>query len=160
MFAPQSELEWKVADRLRARGVYVSNEVIASGSGFQQTLSALADVVGVAVSETDPAKVADLARSGDPLSLEMCRMRARCTMAALGDAALAANATGGVFVAGGVSLHLKQWLAEPAAIACFRARGPRSELLADAPIRLITGDYAALKGAAALWRDQQERGWI
>lgn len=160
LFAPQSDLEWKVALRLREQGVYVSNEVIASGSGFEQTLGALADVMGVTVETSDPGEIIARAKAGDPLTLEMCRLRARATMSALGDAALAANATGGVYVAGGVAAHIRQWLVEDEAIARFRDRGPRSELLANIPIRLITGDRAALVGAAALWRDQQERGWI
>lgn len=160
MFAPQSELEWKVAERLRQDGVYVSNEVIASGSGFKQTLDALAEVMNLPVGTSDPAMVISQAEAGDPLALELCRLRARCTMSALGDAALAANATGGVFVAGGVSAHLKTWLMEPDAIARFRQRGPRSGLLADVPIQLVTGDRSALIGCAALWRDQQLHGWI
>lgn len=160
LFAPQNELEWKIAERLRADGVYVSNEIIASGSGFEQTLAALADVLGVKATEHDPGRLVELARAGDRLGVEMCRLRARCTMAALGDAALAANATGGIFVAGGVSPHLRDWLREPEALARFRERGPRSALLAHIPIRLITGDTVALTGAAALWRDQQTRGWL
>src|SRR6185503_14462314 len=33
-FAPQTETEWKLAERLRAKLGYVSNEIVASGSGF------------------------------------------------------------------------------------------------------------------------------
>lgn len=160
LFAPQTELEWRLAERLRAKGIYVSNEVIASGSGFASTLEALSEVMGLDVSSDDPAEVVRRAASGGHFELELCRLRARCTMSALGDAALAANARGGVFVAGGVSPHLSPWLAEPAALARFRERGARSDVLADIPIQLITGDEAALVGAAALWRDEQSRGWI
>lgn len=160
LFAPQTEVEWRLAERLRAKGIYVSNEVIASGSGFASTLHALSEVMGLDVSSEDPTEVVKRAASGENLELEHCRLRARCTMSALGDAALAANARGGVFVAGGVSPHLLPWLTEPGAVARFRDRGARSDVLADIPIQLITGDEAALVGAAALWRDRQSRGWI
>ncbi len=159
-FSPETDLEWRVAETLRANGVYVSNEVIASGSGFRVTLDALAMVLDLPVTTDDPAAIIEQAEKGDALALALCRLRARCTMAALGDAALAANATGGVFIAGGVSPYLEPWLTEAEAIARFRKRGPRSPLLADIPIRLVTGDKGALLGAAALWRDKQERGWI
>ncbi len=160
LFAPQDGLEWRIAERLRARGVYVSNEVIASGSGFEHTLVALGEALNAEVTTRDPAELLSRAKAGDELGLAMCRLRARCTMAALGDAALAANATGGVYIAGGVSAYIKEWLLEEETIARFRQRGPRSELLANIPIQLVTGDTAALIGAAALWRDQQARSWV
>ena len=80
--------------------------------------------------------------------------------AALGDAALSANTTGGVFLAGGVAARLEPWLREASALARFHARGPRTELLRDVPIRLITSETAPLLGAALLWLDRASRGWI
>ena len=39
-------------------------------------------------------------------------MRARAVMTSMGNLALVANATGGVFIAGGVALHIEPWLRE------------------------------------------------
>jgi len=134
--------------------------------GFERTLKALAEAMGKdlpplpADEGAQQAEVLQLAQAGDPLALEFCRLRARTVMAALGDAALSANTTGGVFVAGGVAARLEPWLREASALACFHARGPRTGLLQNVPIRLITSETAPLLGAALLWRDKRSRGWI
>jgi glucokinase len=175
LFTPQTELEWCVAENLRAsenaldaalpdggkrHKPYVSNEIVAAGAGFDATLAALADAMGVKRAALSPAEVETRAAAGDPLSLEMCRLRARTVMSALGDAALSANTTGGVFIAGGVAVRLEPYLKEAAALARFRERGPRTELLSEMPIRLIVSEEAPLLGAACLWLDDRARGWL
>jgi glucokinase len=116
--------------------------------------------MGVKRAALSPAEVETRAAAGDPLSLEMCRLRARTVMSALGDAALSANTTGGVFIAGGVAVRLEPYLKEAAALARFRERGPRTELLSEMPIRLIVSEEAPLLGAACLWLDDRARGWL
>jgi len=166
LFTPQTDLEWRMTQALRDVAGYVSNELVAAGVGFKRTLEALAQVMGrdlpplPADEGAQQAEVLQLAQAGDPLALEFCRMRARTVMAALGDAALSANTTGGVFLAGGVAARLEPWLREASALARFHARGPRTELLRDVPIRLITSETAPLLGAALLWLDRASRGWI
>jgi glucokinase len=160
LYSPQTELEWRMAEGLRSAGVYVSNEIVAAGAGFKPTLDALAKAMGVEPKDWSPADVVARAEAGDAFALEFCRVRARCAMSALGNLALMSNAQGGVFVAGGVSVRIERWLKEPAALARFRERGPRSELVKAIPIRLVTSETAPLKGAALLWSDRQSRGWL
>jgi glucokinase len=166
LFTPQCDLEWRMTENLREAAGYVSNELVAAGVGFELTLKALAramdrDLPALPADEgAQQAEVLQLALAGDPLALEFCRLRARTVMAALGDAALSANTTGGVFIAGGVAARLEPWLREPAALSRFHARGPRTQLLQDVPIRLITGQTAPLLGGALLWLDRHSRGWI
>jgi glucokinase len=159
-FGPQTEIEWQVSEALRRRGTYVSNEVIASGSGFAETRAALAGVMGLRDEGLSQAEIIAAAETGDVFALEFCRMRARTVMTSLGNATLASYATGGVFVAGGVSQRLLPWLKEPSALDRFYSRGPRTELLANIPIRLIASEAAPLLGAAHLWLDEQARGWL
>jgi glucokinase len=159
-FAPQTELEWSVATRLKAELGYVSNEVVASGSGFEATLAALAHAMGAPHQMLTPQEVIERARAGEALSLEMCRLRARTVMTAMGDTALAAYATGGVFIAGGVGVHLEPWLKEGEALDRFWRRGQRTALMSAIPLKLIVSDQAPLVGAALLWRDEQSRGWL
>ncbi len=159
-FSPRTELDWKTAEILRARGVYVSNEVIASGSGFADTRAALAEAMGLADPKLSQAEVMEAAGRGDPLAVEFCRMRARTVMTAMGDMALAANAGGGVYLAGGVTQRLIPWLGEQGARDCFFQRGPRVGLMRRIPIRIITSETAPLLGAAHLWRDERIRGWL
>jgi len=159
-FSPQTELDWKTAQILRARGVYVSNEVIASGSGFDSTRAALAEAMGLPDPKLSQAEVMDAAGKGDAFAVEFCRMRARTVMTAMGDMALAANAGGGVYLAGGVTQRLIPWLGEPGAKDCFFQRGARLGLMNRIPIRIITSETAPLLGAAHLWCDERARGWL
>lgn len=159
-FAPQSKFEWAVVERLSESVGYISNEIIAAGAGFDATLTAVAEVMGLKREALTPADVETRAEKGDALSLEMCRLRAATVMTALGDAVLAVNATGGVFIAGGVAVKLEPYLKEYGALARFYERGARSELMSKVPIRMIVSEEAPLLGAARLWLDDRGRGWL
>jgi len=159
-FAPQTEIEWKLATRLRETQGYVSNELVASGSGFEASLEALADVLGAKRRKLSQPEVIEQAKAGDRLALEFCRIRAATVMTAMGNTALACNATGGVFIAGGVSQRLEPWLKESAALDRFYSRGLRTGLMKPIPIRLIASETAPLIGSAKLWLDEQGRGWL
>lgn len=159
-FGPQVELEFKVAERLRAYGLYVSNEIVAAGVGFDDTRRALAEVMGVPDPRLTQAEVNAAAAKGDAFAVQFCRLRANAVMTAMGNTALATVATGGVYLAGGVSQHLILWLKERSALDRFYSRGPRTGLLSRIPIRLITSETAPLAGAAHLWLDQHTRGWL
>jgi glucokinase len=159
-FGPQTDLEWRVAEGLRARDIYPSNEIVAAGAGFAATRDALAEALGLPASSLSPAAIMEAADAGDAFAVEFCRLRARTVMTVMGNLALSANASGGVFLAGGVTQRLRPWLNEPEARARFFQRGPRTELLSRFPIQLIASETAPLIGATHLWRDQQSRGWL
>ena len=100
------------------------------------------------------------AQAGDAAAAEFCRIRARAVMTSLGNLALVATATGGVFVAGGVAQHLEPWLKERGALDRFYQRGVRSGMVKPIPISLIVSEAAPLIGVAHLWLDEQRRGWL
>lgn len=159
-FTPETDIEWKLAEKLRKQLGYVSNEIVTAGMGFNDTRDALFDVMGLKPKPLTQAEVIDAANAGDPIALEFCRLRARTVMTAMGNMALLANATGGVFIAGGVAQRLTLWLKERAALDRFYVRWPRTELMKPIPVSLIASEAAPLIGSAHLWRDQQARGWL
>jgi glucokinase len=159
-FSPQTDIEWKLAERLRERLGYVSNEIVAAGMGFDETRDALFEVMGRKPEPLSQSEVIDAARGGDAVALEFCRLRARTVMTAMGNLALIANATGGAFIAGGVSSHLEPWLREGDSLDRFYRRGVRTELMKPIPVSLIASESAPLMGAAHLWLDEQARGWL
>ncbi len=159
-YTPETDVEWRLAENLRAHGVYPSNEIVAAGVGFDETRRALAEAMGVSDRQQSQQDVIDAAAQGDAFALEFCRLRARCVMTAMGNLALVANSTGGVCLAGGVTQRLIPWLKEKSVLDRFHERGPRTGLLASIPIRNITSESAPLIGAAHLWRDERDRGWL
>jgi glucokinase len=159
-FAPQTPLEWAVAEAMRRRGVDVSNEYVAAGAGFDLTRDSLAEVMGVGPRTMAPGEVIAAALEGDAFAVAFCRLRAATVMTAMGNLALVCNASGGVYIAGGVARHLAPWLDEPEALERFHRRGPHTPMLERIPISLIVSDAAPLLGAAHLWLDERERGWL
>lgn len=159
-FTPETDIEWKLVERLRKQMGYVSNEVVTAGVGFEDTRDALFEVMGLKPRPMTQADIIEAAHAGDALALEFCRIRARAVMTCMGNVALVSNATGGVFIAGGVSQRLEPWLKERAVLDRFYKRGVRSELMKPIPISLITSEAAPLIGSAQLWCDEQARGWL
>jgi glucokinase len=159
-YAPQTDFEWKVFEHLRGQVGDVSNEIVAAGAGFEATLDAVHAIMGARQRSLTPGQAIDMAKGGDPVCIAFCRIRAACVMTAMGNLALLAGATGGVFIAGGVGVWLAPWLKEKAALDRFYERGPRTEFLRPIPIRLITDESAPLIGSAKLWLDERERGWL
>ena len=106
------------------------------------------------------AEINTAAEQGDAFAVQFCRLRANAVMTAMGNTTLSTVATGGVYLAGGVSQHLLPWLKEKSALDRFYKRGPRTALLSHIAIRLITSETAPLMGAAHLWLDNQTRGWL
>ncbi|MFT3722441.1 MAG: glucokinase [Hyphomonadaceae bacterium] len=159
-FTPETEIEWKLSEKMRAAHGYLSNEMVTAGVGFNDTRDALFEVMGLKPKPLDQAGVIAAAQAGDPVAAEFCRIRARAVMTSLGNLALVATATGGAFVAGGVSQHLEPWLRERGALDRFYRRGVRTGMMKPIPISLIASEAAPLIGAAHLWLDEQKRGWL
>jgi len=154
-YAPRTEREWALASTLRRHHGYVSKELVLSGSGLNAVHRALCEIDGVAWQETPPAEILSQARAGDPISQDICQIRAAATMDAMGDAALINGTRGGVVITGGVAERLFDWLVAPSALARFMERGPMSSYMQPIPIRLLLCGKSALIGAAALYFDQE-----
>jgi glucokinase len=138
----------------------VSNEIVTAGTGFEETRDALFDVMGLKPKAMSQAEIIELAHAGDAMALEFCRIRARAVMTCMGNMALLSNASGGVFIAGGVSQRLEPWLKERAVLDRFYRRGVRTDLVKPIQISLIASEAAPLIGSAQLWCDEQARGWL
>ena len=95
-----------------------------------------------------------LASVGDEMFLEICKIRARGTLMALGDFTLINGALGGAYIAGGAAVHLSNYFKFPESLERFQSRGLKSNYLSNCPIHLITDPAAALIGAAAYYFDK------
>ncbi|MGB3624333.1 MAG: glucokinase [Henriciella sp.] len=153
-YAPSTPREWALYQKLLEHHGYVSRELVLSGSGLDAVHKALCEIDGLEWNEIPPAKMLELARQGDPVCLDICRIRARGTLYALGDAALMNGTRGGVVITGGVAERLEEWLLEPEALERFMDRGPMSDYMPPIPVRLLKSGEAALIGAAALHLDE------
>jgi len=90
---------------------------------------------------TDPRDPSQLCRATVDISVSILASEA-------GNLALKVFATGGIFITGGVALHLLSLLQEPPFMQTFIKKGRFKDLMARIPVRVIT-TRAALFGAAA-----------
>lgn len=148
-YAPRTDVEFELANILRRDHGYVSNELVASGSGLGAVHAAFCEIFGAENRALSPAEMRERADAGDPMYKALIEVRALAVMGAVGDLALANGARGGVVLAGGVSERISDFLRTPAARERFISRGPMTSYLAECPVRLLHDPIAPLIGAAA-----------
>jgi glucokinase len=153
-YAPRTDLERQLAGILTRDHGYVSNELVASGSGLDEVHAAFCEIFGVPVSHLTPAEMRTRADAGEAMYRSLIEVRALAVMGAVGDLVLANGALGGVVLAGGVSERIADFLKAPAARERFVSRGPMSDYLQRCPVRLLHDPVAPLIGAAAYFRQQ------
>lgn len=155
-FAPRTDIECQLTGILLRKFGYVSNELVASGTGLQPVHEAFCEIYGRTVEDISPAEMRERADAGDEMFYQLILVRACTVMGAVGDLALANGALGGVVLAGGVTERIVDFLRTPEAIQRFRERGPMSGYLENCPVVLMHDPKAPLIGAAAYY-DQELR---
>lgn len=153
-YAPRSPVEHELARLLMRDHGYVSNELVASGSGLGAVHAAFCEIYGRDLVELPPEEMRQRADAGDELFRTLIEVRALAVMGATGDLVLANGALGGVVLAGGVSERISDFLKTGEARQRFVSRGPMSHYLEDCPVWLMREATAPLIGAAAHYEQQ------
>ncbi|MFZ0770676.1 MAG: glucokinase [Candidatus Sulfotelmatobacter sp.] len=157
-FAPQGELQIQLLQFLASRYGHVSYERILSGPGLVNVY----EFLGTKCSAEEPAGFAAQAARGDSaaaISRAALDGTNRLAEAALdlwlsvygaeaGNLALKAMATGGMFLAGGISPKILPKLTGPAFMRAFLDKGRLRPLLESISVQVIINDKAGLLGAA------------
>jgi glucokinase len=160
-FAPTDERQLRLLRFLLARwGGHVSVERVCSGIGIPNIYEFLRDEEKIPeVGETAERIAASTDRTKaiveaalDPQNpSDLCRGTIEVMVSILaseaGNLALKVLATGGIYLAGGVALHLLPILQEPRFMRAFTRKGRFEDLMQRIPVHVITA-RAALVGAA------------
>ncbi len=161
-FSPNTDLEIELLLYLRRRYAHVSVERVCSGRWMISLYEFLRDE-GHA---SEPAWLREQLEAADDATpvivgaaqdaarpCELCRrtveMFVRILGAAAGNLALTVMATGGVYLAGGMSYRLSQEIAEGPLMEAFVAKGRLSYLVELMPVHLVMHPQPGLLGAAA-----------
>lgn len=145
-FAPQDEVQARIASALLREHGRVTAERVISGPG-------LAAIHRVLTGENlDPAAIAERALAGEPAALRSVDNFFSAYGAFAGDMALAVLARGGVYLAGGVTQRLLPLLAQSGFLAAFNAKAEHAELVRRMPVWAVTDAEIGLRGAAAAAR--------
>jgi glucokinase len=160
-FSPTNEQQIGLLRYLIPRFGHVGVERVCSGIGVpniyeylrdEERIPERAEVAQLIASAKDHTR-AILDAAVDPKNpSELCRATIEVLISILASEAanlvLKVFATGGIYISGGIALHLLDALQEPQFMQAFTNKGRFKELMARIPIHVIT-TRAALVGAAA-----------
>jgi len=138
--------ELALKDRIMGKDKFSEVEDVLTGPGLFALYRAIADkpkqstpeqVMKAGLAGTDSAAVKTL----DHFMTFLTRLA--------GDAAMALQARGGVYLAGGIAPSLAEKLKAPKYRAVFEEKGRLSEVMQRIPLYVITDPFPAFKGCAA-----------
>jgi glucokinase len=127
----------------------VSAERLLSGPGLKLLHVTLGVVDGSVRDPLDAATIAGHAAAGDAQALDTISIFFRLLAGFAGDVALMFGAKGGVFLAGGVTTQLREFIDPYLFRKHFENKGRLRRFMSAIPISLIATDSLALRGCAA-----------
>jgi glucokinase len=153
-----SAREDAIIETLRQRFGHVSAERILSGHGLENLYRAIASHDSLSVPERSAAEITDAALAGHCVA-SRAAIDTFCAMLGevAGNLALSTGARGGVYVAGGIAAHLREYLPHSQFRARFEAKGRMSPYVSEIPVYLILHDDPAFLGLQSL---AARRAWI
>ncbi len=157
-FGPQSDLQIELLRFLRNRFGHVSYERVVSGPGLVNVYEFLRDHGG----EKESPELAAEIKKGDeaaaisraavagssPLAEKALDLWIEVYGAEASNLALKTMATGGLFLAGGITPKILAKLKGPAFMQAFLNKGRLRPLVESIPVQVVTNDKAGLLGAA------------
>jgi glucokinase len=157
-FGPQGDLQIELLRFLKARFGHVSYERILSGPGLVNVYEFLrdeghgkeSDEFAVILKNSDPAAaISRAAMDGThPLAEKALDLWISVYGAEAGNLALKVMATGGLFLAGGISPKVLAKLTGPLFMQSFVDKGRLRPLMEAVPVHVVTNEKAGLLGAA------------
>jgi glucokinase len=149
--APACEQEDRIVNQLRKRFGHVSAERAISGSGLESIYQAIAALEGLEIPPLNAAEITKSALSGE-CQLARRSLQAFCAFLGsfAGNVALTFGARGGVYIAGGISPRILDFLIRSEFRERFEAKGRLQSYLEAIPTYVITHPAAALIGLKTL----------
>jgi glucokinase len=157
-FGPQGDLQIELLRFLKARFGHVSYERVLSGPGLVNVYEFLrqsgcgkeSQEFAAALKQGDPAAVISRAALDGTQSLAVKALDLWISVygAEAANLALKVMATGGIFLAGGISPKVLPKLTGPLFMEAFVDKGRLRPLVESIPVQVITNEKAGLLGAA------------
>lgn len=155
-FAPTTEHDWRFYGFLQNRFEHVSWERVVSGAGLINLFEFLLQESGAAAPGwfEDPAEdsaaciTRDALSGADPLCVEALHWFTRLYGAEAGNLALKMNATGGLYLGGGIAPKILPALQDGRFLTAFLDKGRMRRLVEAMPVRVICNEQVSLQGLA------------
>lgn len=148
------EDEQRFARAVRALVPRLDIEALVSGPGLARLHRALH------ANALHPPGIVAAAQEGDPGALATITIFYRLLASVSANLVMAAKATGGLWITGGVIGHILPWLDRRTFLADFIDKAPLAHLLAQIPVHIVTRADPAFAGLAAIAENPQRFGMI
>lgn len=155
-FAPRGAVQRGLLEYLEQKFGHVSYERILSGQGIVNIFTYLRErqfknapsLKDELADQRDmPARIAQMAREGNPLARETIDVFIDVYGAEAGNLALKILPRGGVFIAGGVAAKNSDFFVDGRFMRAFTAKGRFEGLLKQFPVELVSNQSVGLMGA-------------
>lgn len=151
-FAPIGEKQQMIYEKLAVQYGHVSYERLLSGQGLSNIFSCIleedADSMACRPRQNmHPAQITALARSGNKTALEAFHIFTEILGAACGNYALVYNASGGIYLGGGMMPKILPLIDKKAFENAFTNKGRFKDFLNDIPVYVILDETAPSIGA-------------
>lgn len=157
--APGTPRERDVLVQLTTSGPYVPYEKVLSGPGLLTLYRVLCEMGGRSPHLDTPEAVTAAAREGsDAEAVEALEMFCGLLGSFVGNLALVFMASGGVYLAGGVLPHIREFLQHSRFVERFLDKGGMREFMQRVPIRLIEHGRHGVLGAARWYLEGLQQG--
>ena len=151
-------LELQVLAKLLQRWPHVDNERVLSGSGLLNLYPCLCELRGVAPQWSTTEALIGAARSGeDAVAVETLQVFCAWLGSLAGDAAIAVGARS-VYLAGGISAHVQDFLADGRFRERFLNKGVLADVLRQVPVWRVEHGQLGVLGAAVWHAARLPRG--
>ncbi|ESQ79576.1 glucokinase [Asticcacaulis sp. YBE204] len=156
-WAPVNDFERDIHKFLSKKYGRVTIEMVLSGPGLVHLYEAITFVRGEPTLNLTPAQITNLDGPDAQGSRYTVETFFDILASVCGDLALFHGATGGMYIAGGITPKLIKYLDATRFRARMEAKAPMTALVEAIPSRVITHPYAALVGAANALTDAEIR---
>lgn len=163
-FGPTDDEEMALWPHLERVGGRISAEVVLSGPGLLRLAKACAAHRAVPCPFAKPNDILGAALEGEESARHAVELFARFLGRYAGDLALTFEASGGVFIAGGIAPRIVDVLQRGGFRQAFDAKAPHDAWARKVPVYVIVNPEPALQGLAALVTHPerfvfQSQGW-
>jgi len=145
-FAPNTDQEIRLWQRMREKYGRVSAERVLNGAGLVNVYRFMADEAGQPAGEIDAPEISRRALAGEEVAINTVLMFFDMLGSVTGDLALAFGSRGGVYIGGGITPKLLDFARRSKFVDRFLDKGRVAAILHSMPICVILEERAALYG--------------
>lgn len=145
-FAPNTEQEIRLWQRMRGKYGRVSAERLLNGAGLVSVYRFMSDEAGQPAGEVDAPEISRRALAGEEIAVNTVLMFFEMLGNVAGDLAMAFGSRGGVYIGGGITPKLLDFARRSKFIERFLDKGRVAAILQSMPISVILEERAALYG--------------